>query len=156
MSELHGAVARGFEHANPAPPDPGEQIENRVNNLADLDHKCPAPGARNVGGGGAGGHYALNTEQIKAYAKEVEEVVEEAQVCKNDLQGAHDDITAPAEDKHSHFQAKESHKSMAAAATHLQSVIDYGARFAKDLRASVEQYREAEEQGAKKFGNVAQ
>jgi flagellar biosynthesis chaperone FliJ len=141
-----------------SPLSPNEQIEFQVGTSA-LRHALPGgenAGGPVVGGGGAGGHYALNTEQIDARAKEVEEVVAEAQHCRQGLQEADNDIKAPAEDKHSQSQAGQAHRSMEAAATHLQGIIDYGTRFAKNLRASAEKYRQAEERGAGEFGKLAE
>jgi uncharacterized protein YukE len=155
MPEIDGSLEQGFEHANPTPPDPGEQIENKAAELEGLDHACPVPGARNVGGGGAGGHYALNLEEIQAYAKEVDQVVEEAQERQQNLQRARDDIEAPAPDQHSRFQAGKAKDSIKAAMEHLQGIITYGQSFAKDLRASAEEYRKAEEQGSEDFRNLA-
>jgi hypothetical protein len=65
------------------------------------------------------------------------------------------DIKAPAQDKHSGFQAGKAQESMKAAMQHLQGVIDYGTRFAKDLRASAEKYREQEQHSAGEFGKLA-
>jgi uncharacterized protein YukE len=162
MPEMRRPIGPGSEPptqppgVDQPPPDAATQIENKVKGLENLDHECVLPGARTVGGSGAGGHYALNTEQIDAYAKEVDDIVEEAQECLLDLKSAYSDIKAPAPDKHSGFQAGKAQESMKAAATHLQGVINYGTQFAKDLRASAERYRAQEQHSAREFGKFAE
>jgi hypothetical protein len=162
MPEMRGPIDPGPDQPNQPPttdqqpPDAAAQIENRVTGLENLDNKCVLPGTREVGGGGAGGHYALNLEQIEAHAKEVDEIVQEAQQSHRALQEAHNDITPPAPDEHSHGQARQGRESVQKAMAHLKGVIKYGTRFAKDLRASAEKYREAEEHGAGELGKLAE
>jgi uncharacterized protein YukE len=144
-----------MEMRGPVKTDPGTPEEQYDRVAKSQEGAQDAGRGWNIGGGGAGGHYALNTEQIDARAKEVEEVVQEANGCYQDLQTAHEDIKAPAGDKHSGYQAGKGHDSMKAAMEHLQGIIDYGTRFAKDLRASAEKYRAQEEHAAGEFGRLA-
>jgi hypothetical protein len=108
-----------------------------------------------LGGGGVTGHFAVNPEQVEAYAKRVEHVVERARKLEHKLGDAHRNITPPAPDKHSQSQSGKAKDSVQAAITHLHGLRNYGQGFAKELRASAQAYRGADEQGARDLGKLA-
>ncbi|MGH3492384.1 MAG: hypothetical protein ACRDRL_30290 [Sciscionella sp.] len=108
-----------------------------------------------TGGGGAGGHYSLTPDELKAHATEVQSIIDESMQMYQTLGRAVDRLQPPAADAGSTGQASDARTSITAARKHLMSLMNYAKKFHQDLVDTLRTYQEQEHHTAGDLGKQA-